>query len=187
MADDNKFIRCKEDDPERCIALVQKGQCPYLADAGSNYCIRHKGGKVPPNPNTTQGMVGGNYNLKEQFAIPIAEKANSTSIKDLKAEVAILRVALETIINRCEDTYDLELQTDKITKLVDQINKVVLNCHKMQLASNTLLDKSIIINIGNMVVEILSRHVPDKAILGEVGREIYDAILVSATAQLEEA
>jgi hypothetical protein len=48
-----------------------------------------------------------------------------------------------------------------------------------------LLDKTVVINIGSMMVGILEKYVPDKSILDVVGAEIYEAITKSSSGQIE--
>jgi hypothetical protein len=179
--DDNKFVRASDpNDPERCTVAGANGQCPYLREKGKPYCPRHITGGFTDGHGSLERLVGGNYKLKKEFAGRINELTTSDKIKNLREEIALMRMVLETIINRCDDAYDLALAADQLSKLVDQINKLVVSCHKIEEATGMLLDKTVVINIGTIVVDILSKYVPDKSILDKVGGQIYEAITTSA-------
>jgi hypothetical protein len=169
---DTKFINIEyEDDPERCQALGMYGQCKYKAQYdGANkltkYCPKHTPGK--------HGRA--NYRFNAAFAPRIDELVTSESIKNLREEIGLVRMTLEAIVNRCKDEYELSQETDRISKLVDQINKLVISCHKIEESSGQLLDKNIVVTIGAMIVNIVSKHIPDAAVLDKVGCEIYEGI-----------
>jgi len=152
-----KLVRADEDDPNRCQGITKTGQCPYLADAGLNFCAMHKGmsDTIARNNNIR------NYRLTK-FKAEIEQKADSSSIKSLREEIGITRQLLETIINRCEDETDLMIHSNKISDIVLKIEKLVSSCHRLEKSTGQLLDKSAIIQVAAMFVEIVSEFVSDE-------------------------
>lgn len=181
MDDLNKFERVAfEDDPERCQATGTHGQCMYRRIRNkngilTNYCPRHSG----------RGQVSRNYNFAAQFQATIGAFAESKSLKSVAEEIGLMRMMVQTIVNRCENELDLILEADRIAKLVSEINKLVISCHKMEEATGQVLSKNIVVNIAGMMINILAKHVPDKAVLDQVGNEIYEAIASSASGEAE--
>jgi hypothetical protein len=138
------------------------------------FCGRHKG-------NTTASETANNirnYRLTK-FRAQIEEKADSSAIKSLREEIGITRQVLETFINRCEDETDLMIHSNKISDLVIKIEKLVSSCHRLERSTGQLLDKSAIIQVAGMFVEIVSEYVPDR-----IQAEISDKLL-STIANIE--
>src|SRR4051812_44358846 len=96
---DNKFERCEETDPNRCQGLIQKGtnggQCYYKAVPGSQFCLMHGGGKQA-DENKRAGLK--NYRL-QQYGERVGDFANNPEIKNIREEIGILRMTLETLLN----------------------------------------------------------------------------------------
>lgn len=192
---DAKFERCEHpDDPARCQATGGQGQCPFKAIIGADgqrtkYCSRHTCGRS--EDRAAPGAVGvgkdplRNYRFATQFQPRIDELSSSEKIKSLREEIALVRMVLESIVNRCSDQFDLIIEADRIQKLTEQLNKLVQACHKIEESTGQLLDKTIVVNIGAMMVNILEKYVPDKSILDVVGAEIYEAIEKSSRREIE--
>lgn len=187
---DNKFERIEYDgDPERCQTVSGGQQCPYKGKLGSD------GKRTHLCPRHTPGMTGRahvgspdplkNYRFSAQFQPEVDRFAGNEKIKSLREEIGLMRMLLQTIVNRCGDVYELTVEADRIAKLVEQINKLVQSCHKIEESSGQLLDKTIVVNIGSMMVGILEKHIPDKNILDVVGAEIYEAIEASSRRTFE--
>jgi hypothetical protein len=169
---ENKFERIEsEDDPLRCQSSGQHGQCQYKViikdGVPGKYCLKHRCGEHRHF----------NYNFKNgAIASRIKDLATHEQIKSLREEIGLLRLTLEAIINRCQDEFEMSLESERIGKIVDQINRLVVSCHKIEESSGQLLDKNIVITIGAMIVQIVSKHIPDPSMLDQVGTEIYEGI-----------
>lgn len=175
---DNKYDRIEdENDPLRCQSNNSTGQCEYrvikLPNGGiSKYCPRHTPGKMTRSSN---------YRFNAQFLPRINELSDNPQLKSLTEEIALMRMTLEVIVNRCKDDLQLTLEADRISKMVGEINKLVVSCHKLEEATGQVLNKTIVVNIGSMMVNILSKYIENKDILDKVGEEIYAAIETSAS------
>lgn len=157
------------DDPRRCQATIRGEQCPHLAAEGTAKCPRHVSATQSRDPLS-------NYKFSHQFHGKIKDFAECEDIKNLRGEIGVLRLMLQSVVNACNNEDELTLQADRITRLVGEINKCVLNCQKLEEATGNLLDKTVVINIGGMIVNVLDKYIDNKDLLGEIGREIYENI-----------
>lgn len=167
------------DDPNRCQAgnnitgeqCINKG---VLLPDGSygKYCAIHGGVSEIENIKTAELK---NYNLTK-FRARISQMANSEGIKSLRDEIGIMRMMLETLINRCEDETELLISSSRISDLIDKINKLVASCHKIEGSMGQLLDKQAILQFAAEVVEIISQNIDDKIILNKIADEIMVAL-----------
>lgn len=166
-----KFVRCEADDPNRCQAITKSGQCPYKADEGIKFCPMHKGNGAAAEKEKNVR----NYRLTK-FRAQIEEKADSDAIKSLREEIGITRQVLETFINRCEDETDLMIHSNKIGDLVLKIEKLVSSCHRLERSTGQLLDKTAIIQVACMFVDIIGEYVSDE-IQAEISNRLVETIL----------
>lgn len=157
------------DDPRRCTVTIRGEQCPHQKVAGTDLCARHTSSSQKRDPLA-------NYKFSEQFHVKIKDFAECEDIKSLRGEIGVLRLMLQSVINSCNDEMELTLQADRITRLVGEINKCVINCQKLEESTGQLLDKTIVVNIGGMIVNVIDKYVDDKELVGEIGREIYENI-----------
>lgn len=157
-----------EGDPRRCQATIRDGQCPHTVIEGTTHCERHTSGN---NRQSRDPLA--NYQFSKQFHGKIKDFAECEDIKSLRGEIGVLRLMLQSVINNCNNEDELTLQADRITRLVGEINKCVVNCQKLEESTGQLLDKTVVVNIGAMIVGVIDKYVPDKALLDVIGQEIY--------------
>lgn len=171
---DNKFTRVeREDDPNRCQGIAGgKGQCWYVAVPGCKFCIMHGGGKQA-DENKKSALK--NYQLT-QYAERVGALATNPNIKDLREEIGILRMTLETVLNQCDTASKLLAYTDKITNLVEKVNKIVESCQRMEEKNNNLLDRKVVIVIADSIVTLIGQYIPDPDVLMELGSKICESI-----------
>ena len=160
------ILKVAEDDPTRCQCNIpgQYGQCRNQAVPGGSVCMVH-GGNMQIESNQTRGIR--NYQLGKLQA-ELERHANSPVIKSLRDEVAILRLTLESRLNRCADTYDLVVQSGPIGDLIMKIEKVVGSCHKLEGAMGQLLDKQAILQFANEIVALLNSGIKDGLTDGDI-------------------
>ena len=175
---ENPPRRVEEDDPHRCQAVRHNGnQCINEAvqfedgSYGKN-CIVHGGASQLESEQKNKLR---NYNLTK-FRARIYDKANSEHIKSLRDEIGILRMVLETHINRCTDDTSLLLESHKISDMIDKISKLVTACHKIEGAMGQLLDKQMILQFAAEVVEIVGNNIADKILLEKISNGIMGII-----------
>ena len=169
---DNKFERCTDErDPDRCHGInrgTSGGQCMYKRVPGCNFCVRH-GGYIQENANKATALK--NYRLT-QYAARVGDLSNNPEIKNLREEIGILRMTLEEVINQCESANKVLLYSEKITNLVDKIDKLVRSCQVMEEKNGSLMSRTDIINIADSIVTLIGDYIDDPDVLTELGSKI---------------
>lgn len=164
--------KVEPDSPNRCQAIAKHGQCIMHKAPGSEFCLAHGGNKAE-GKRQREGLR--NYQLT-RFNARLQQLGDSSEIKSLRDEVAILRMIMEERLNQCRDNMDLIYQSGPIGDLVLKIEKVVVSCHKLELATGSLLDKQAIMQFGSELISIISKTVTDEAALARISGAIYDTI-----------
>lgn len=160
--------RCEEDSPDRCQARTGVGQCPTRAMINTKYCAIHGG--VAASRLLEEKSIS-NYKLAV-WQTRLKAMRDSPAIKSLRDEAAILRITLESIMNKCADEQDLILHSGRIADMVSRIEKLVTSCHKLEESLDQTLDKHAILQFADGVVAIIAKNVaPDK--LDSIAAEIY--------------
>lgn len=156
-------------DPKRCQANVKQGQCPFEALDNFNYCKMHARG-FTETKKEQDGIR--NYRLG-QWQGRVNELADNQQVKSLREEVGVLRMTLEALMLRCQDSNDILIFANKISDLVLKIEKVVSSCHRLEMSAGSLLDKSSILQIAGVIVETISRHIEDQDVVSIISEEIF--------------
>ena len=142
----------RPDHPDRCqgrVARGKSGQCWNTKVPGSNFCLSCKG--VDNGPELRLN----NYRLsKAKWQQELIHQANSSGIKSLRDEIAILRVIMQERLNTLENENDLILQSGAISDLVGKIERIVVSCHKLEGSMGQLVDKSALLQFAGEVVGI---------------------------------
>mgnify|MGYP003498963226 FL=1 len=172
-----------ERDPFRCQGIIQggthAGQCFYKALVGSKCCALHGGNKAV---EAEKKQAVRNYRL-QQYEERVGQLSNNPDIKSLREEIGITRMVLENILNQCDNANKLLIYTDKISQLVNQITKVVEACQRMDEKSGSLLDRKLVMIIGDAIVTILADYIKDPDILNAIGVKICECISSAASGQ----
>jgi hypothetical protein len=183
MAD---IVKCNElDDPNRCQAVNSQGQCRNKAvctDDGiyGEYCLAHGGNKFLQK-HQQAGIR--NYQL-DKFKARLSRHATSPALKNLRDEIAILRMMMEERLNRCDTPMDLILYSGPISDLVMKIEKIVASCHKLEGSMGQLLDKSALLQFASEVIDIIGTEVNEtitdkelgEVLIGKVGNKIMKSV-----------
>ena len=151
---ENKFIRVEEDDPNRCQSVDDRGQCIYKAVEGGTCCLRHGGNR---QQGSLQAAGLKNYRLT-QWKAQADEQANSSGLKSLRDEIAILRVLMQERLNRCTDATELMLASGPLSDLVMKIERVVTSCNKLEKSMSMMLDKQALLQFAGEAVSIITEE-----------------------------
>jgi hypothetical protein len=169
-----KFERVDDGHPDQCHAITGgKFRCRNRRVENSDYCMAH-GGNTQHNKNKQNEMR--NYNLTK-WKIKMAEKASSPKLKSLNEEIGILRVVLETQLNRIQNDNDLILESGNISDMIGKIKDTVTACHKIDKDLDNLMDKSELSMIISEIVKAIDTHVEDKEALELVANDL-DTIMM---------
>src|SRR5687767_15060086 len=161
---DNKFERVEDTHPNRCHGIIPEGQCHYKAVEGCQFCLMHGGGKQASVNKANQLK---NYRL-QQYQERVGELSNNPEIKNLREEIGIIRMLLESILNLCKNANQLLLYTDKIAALADQVRKLIESAQRLEERNNNLLDRKVVILIADSIVTIIGQYVDDPDVLNSI-------------------
>ena len=162
-----------EFDPDRCEGVGRKGgQCLFKRCAPSKFCMRH---------GASQRFIAEkkerhrNYHLTK-FRARINELADSPEIKSLREEIGIIRMMIETILNKCQDENDLIMFAGKLQHMIQQAQKLVESCHRLEERTGVLLDKQSILVVCDSLVKIIAIHVEDPDALDRIAEQMVDVV-----------
>lgn len=165
------------DSPERCLHTNHRNtQCMYRKIPGKEFCSKHYN-------NYTKEKVR-NYRLSKWQA-RVEEFSDSSELKSLREEIGILRLTLETVLGRCQDDHELVLYSNRISDMVLKIEKLVSSCHRLEMSTSMLLDKTLVLQIANVIIEIIGNHVKDSTVLDTISDEIIQTILKTSRLDIE--
>ena len=104
------------------------------------------------------------------------EFAESNDASTLKAEIGILRMTLESILNKCTTSSDLLLYSNKISDLAVKIEKLIASSHRIERSLGNLLDRTAALNFAEKVITVVSAHIDDPAVIDIISSGIIDAL-----------
>lgn len=171
---DNKFTRWRslEHHPvERCVATVKAGQCPYIKVDNTDYCPMHGSNKGVITKNEE---VKRNYQL-QRWKSRINSFADNDQIKSLREEIGILRMVMEELLNRCEDSTDLLMTSHRISDVAMKIEKLVVSCDKLENRMGLLLSKRAVVQLAGEYVQIINNYVTDPDVIEQISEEMLNA------------
>ena len=161
---------------ERCEATLSNGQCINCKVPGADYCVTHGANS---QLQKTNGTVVRNYRLR-RWQQRVGEMADSGGVKSLREEVGILRVILEEMVNKCEDSMDLLLYSQRMSDLVMKIEKLVSSCDRLENRMGLLLGKDSVLQLAATYVQIINNYVADPEVIEKISQE-----MMVATEQIE--
>lgn len=175
-----------EADPERCQGLNKprtniggKGgqdegspQCLFKRVKGSNFCPRHGGGAALAKAKKEETR---NYHLGK-WSMRVNQFADNPEIKSLREEIGIVRMMIETVVGKCKDENDVILYSGKLQNLIQQAQKLVESCHRLEERTGVLLDKQSILVVCDSLVKIIAVHVEDPDALDTIAAQMVDVV-----------
>ena len=170
IEDATSFKRVEADDPTCCQGLNAHGPCNLQAVPGQRFCKLHFG----IGNKVTEQKAARNYRINK-WQHRINELADNDSMKNLHEEIGVLRLLLEETMNKCQSDTELLLYSTKISDLVTKIEKVVVSCHKLELATGQLVNKANMMFMGDVIIQIIGEVCPPDKI-GDVSERIMRTI-----------
>lgn len=165
----NNIIEKYDDPSTRCWAISGDHQCINKQVEGLKYCPMH-GGQVD------QAKVKEMYRITK-WTERINHFKDHSEIKSLRNEIGVIRLIVEEVLDKCQDSQDLLLHSSKITDLIMKIEKIVGTCHKIEVSMGSLLGREQITQLAEQILTIITTHVTDPDILEAIGNQIIEAIL----------
>lgn len=168
----NKFVRCKSpDDPSRCQAVGQHGQCPFMAMGsrengeapwqGSQYCPRH-GGVVHEQAKAKESA---RIYMAALWRDKIGQQANNPKIKSLREEMGILRMMVNEKLESLTERTQLLMNCGQVVEMVREIGKLAKTAHHIEKDMGQLMDKTQAEAWVQELLSIISRYIDDPDIL----------------------
>lgn len=169
-----------EDDPRRCQAVSGTRQCHFQSEEGFDYCSHHSSGQRVKLKNDEKKQY-----LLTRWRAEIDRFANHSQVKSLREEIGILRLLMQSTLERCKDQDDLMIYSSKIMELTQRIERVVETCHKMEEKTQFLVDKNQIVHLAEQILLIISEFVPDLNVLTLIANKIQTAIEAKAVVTVQ--
>lgn len=155
------LVRVDEDSPDRCQSVGPRGQCMFRSVPGYNKCTIHGGAQ---HIRKSVRNASANYDLTKWKA-RIQRYAQNPQVKSLREEVGILRMQMETLLNKCETDADLLAFAPQMLDLVTRIEKTVVSCQALEQRNRILLDKSIVLQLADEWVTAIAAQIKDDAVI----------------------
>lgn len=170
----SKLIRCEADSPDRCqgMLLGQHSQCPYTKVPGFDFCPMHAGAGIAADRKARLK----HYQLGKWQA-RVEEFRSHEEMRNLRSEIGILQMTLETVINQCQDEHDLIMSSDKINSIVARIEKLIPLCAKMEEQAGITLDKNAVLQLADTIVQIMGDYLEDPDSKMELADRIISAVV----------
>lgn len=142
--------RCEPDDPRRCKAPVNQGQCPYLATDGTDYCENHDGGR--------QMVVAAQQNylsdMAKQHLARMAETSVPSVIESLDAEVAANALLLKMTMERTDSDDALMLQRPVIQSLTRTLESLKKTNQDMKRKHGQVLSMPAVLRLATKICRV---------------------------------
>ena len=165
-----KFDIVDEFDPNRCQSTGKSGQCNFKALPGTSYCARHKGDQA------LQLLAGDRkrtYYL-HKWQDRVNALTDDPNIKDLTAEIGIMRMMLEEVLNQCNDAQDLIRYQTRITIAIDKIQKLVETIDRIE--ARSALQPAQLAKLADKWVQVINIHVKDPEVLEQLSNQLLGVI-----------
>ncbi len=169
----NVWEKIKDEfDTRRCQGITRQGQCSNIRMEGSEFCPAHGGNK---GAESREKKNMNNFRLT-QFKTRASELSESNNLSSLKDEVALTRILIEEMWNRCSSSQELLLSSGPLSDLIGKSAALVEKCHKLDSRLGNLLSRSQVMQFAQVIVEIISRNITDEKILESMSDDINAAL-----------
>lgn len=160
------------DDPNRCQRMVGNGQCIHKAVEGSEFCQMH----IASGAAALKMEMVRQYNVT-RWKAKMDHFAGHSEVKSLREEIGVLRLLMETALNKCESDMDLLLYSNHISAMAMKIKEAVMAAQKLESAMGMLLDRAATMQLTGEIVEIIGRYVPDEETIRNIITDINTSLV----------
>lgn len=169
---DHNWERVEDDSPDRCQAMNATGQCQIKSQEDSDYCPAHSNQKsVKANRKERINQ----YQI-QLFKEKLSRFENHDELKTVRAEIAMLRILMETHWNSCNSETALMMKSQVIGDLILKIEKLVTSCVKLDSRIGSTLDSIQAIQFAQEIITIIGNHIPDPLTLENIATEILESL-----------
>lgn len=163
------------EDPDRCFASTKTGQCNNKRVPNGESCPMHGGGIIEKSAEKRKLR---NY-LLDKYKATLTRHSNSPQILSLRDEVGLSRMILEETLNSCHEPSDLLRESQRLIFLVQNIERLVLSCQKLEKSLGEHLSREDLISFTQNILGIISTEI-DPERLDDVAQKILEAAGVTA-------
>lgn len=169
---DEDVVRVAEDDPNRCQNTGPRGQCDFKALENSRFCQIHARAAV----RELKRQAANQYNVS-RWKSKLDHFSGHESVKSLREEIGVLRLLMETTLNKCETDMDLILYSNHLSGMAMKIKEAVMSCHKLESAMGMLLDRAAVMQLTGEMIEIIGRYIPDEDVISNIVRDVNESLV----------
>jgi hypothetical protein len=118
---------------------------------------------------------------KSKYRQRYGDFADSSEIRSLRDEIAILRMVMEERLNMVQNDSEMLASCGQIASLAVTIERLVKSCNQLETRLGTLLSKPALLGIANNLVQILITELqgcPDyEALVDKISERIINVIM----------
>lgn len=119
-----------------------------------------------------------NYRLN-QYQQRADQLVESEKLKDLRDEVAILRILLEERFNACGNASELILHSNSIADLVVKINTLVTSCQKLDMQLGDMLNRETVLEMADKITALLSEELDDTEMMERISAGMVEILTIT--------
>jgi len=168
--------RVSPDDPNRCRAPVEQGQCPYESVEDTDYCTNHDGGRQLAVVEQRNYLIGQGEHLQK-----IRDMNTPEVIHTLDAEIAANAMMLKLTMDRTQNDDELILQRPVIQSLSRTLLQLKKANAEMERFHGQVLSLPAVARLASRIVEIAMEVIKD---LPDV-EERSDQLIALVSAELD--
>lgn len=138
----------------QCEHTTDAGQCNNDTLDGSKFCAKHC--RNPQMVAKRQYMLN-----KSKYRERYSDFADSSDLRTLRDEIAILRMVMEERLNMVTNDAEMLASCGQIASLAVTIERLVKSCNNLETRLGTLLSKPTLLAVASDMVQILLHELVD--------------------------
>jgi len=146
-----KPVRTDAANPNRCQGTSRHGQCPNLAEHGSNHCSAC-GGVSTKEQEDTRSYLLTQVEVKRRLA---QLDTQLDPVRDLQRTISLVHLLIETHVNSAKSDVALMSACAPLEKLVQRMESLCKSVVTVQEKLNLLLPRSVVLSLGQSIVQIV--------------------------------
>jgi len=105
----------------------------------------------------------------------VSQYMTKERLTDLRGEIGVMRILVEERLQACKDPYDLITYSREIAHYVEQIQKLVTSCHRLEKSYGVLLDREAALIFVQEILALVQEHLDDPETISKIST-IYAAL-----------
>lgn len=101
----------------------------------------------------------------------VNEFVTNERVVNLQSEIGVLRLAIEDVMNKCQNDQELIINTTLILTLVRRVKSLVLTTNKLEKAANLLMDEEAAELFAQGLLDIVDKHITGDAIKARIAEQ----------------